>query len=259
MVVGYAGSGMPGRPSRSLDHRSKPVIGLTGRGLAASQLPNAPAALEGIDLDVFFTTYSHDVLRAGGVPVLLPIESDPADVIGVIDALVISGGADIEPSRYGATPVAETTVESRRDEFEFAMLAAAEAAGIPVLGICRGFQVINVHAGGTLRQHVPEHALWDRDPAVPTDRITTVPGTIAHALYGATHEVNSLHHQTVDRVGDGLTIGGRSLDGTVELLEHPERDVLAVQWHPEMMRLDDVDPAFVWIVGRANEARFSDA
>ena len=144
----------------------------------------------------------------------------------------------------------QTDVETARDEF--ALLTAAREAGVPILGICRGFQVVNVHAGGTLNQHVPEHARWDEDPTGHVDMITTTPETLARQLYGVSVAVNSLHHQTVADIGGGLVASGIAADGTVELLEGLDRPVLALQWHPEMMRLEQVDPSFVWLVEQAS-------
>ncbi len=233
----------------------KPVIGITGRRKFGRELAGSVASIAQLELDVHFVTYSHEVIRAGGIPIQLPMELDPADAIAVIDALLISGGADVDPSRYGATAVAETSFETQRDDFEFALLTAADEARIPVLGICRGCQVINVHAGGTLNQHVPAHARWNDDPTDHVDTVTTVAGTLGHQLYGEVLLVNSLHHQTVAEVGAGLVVAGTAADGTVELLEGTDTPVLAVQWHPEMMQLDQVDPAFVWLVEQAIEHR----
>lgn len=233
----------------------KPVIGITGRRKFAHEFVGSVPSFDGLELDVHFVTYSHEVIRAGGIPVQLPMEIDAADAVAVIDALLISGGADVQPSRYGAAAALETSFETERDAAEFALLAAAEAAGIPVLGICRGFQLINVHRGGTLNQHVPSHARWNDDPTEHVDTVTTVPGTLGHRLYGEVLPVNSLHHQTIADVGAGLVVAGTAGDGTVELLEGADSPVLAVQWHPEMMQLDQVDPAFVWLVIQANEHR----
>jgi putative glutamine amidotransferase len=233
----------------------KPVIGITGRRKFGRELAGSAASIADLELDVHFVTYSHEIIRAGGIPIQLPMELDPADAIAVIDALLISGGADVEPTRYGAPVAAETSFETQRDAFEFALLAAANEAAIPVLGICRGCQVVNVHAGGTLNQHVPSHARWNDDPTELIDTVTTVPGTLGHQLYGDTRQVNSLHHQTVAAVGAGLVISGTTADGTVELLEGIDTPVLALQWHPEMMQLDRVDPAFVWLVEQAIQHR----
>lgn len=233
----------------------KPVIGITGRRRPASEMGTATKALDGLEVDVHFVAYSHEVIRAGGIPVQLPMQSDPADVISIVDGLLISGGADIEPGRYGAEREALTNTEPTRDDFEFGLIAAAEAAALPLLGICRGFQVVNVHAGGTLHQHVQTHARWNDDPTAHADVVSVTPGTVAHELYGDSVPVNSLHHQTVDAVGAGLVVAGTAADGTVELLEGIDTPVLALQWHPEMMQLGDVDPAFVWLVERATEYR----
>jgi len=231
----------------------KPVVGITGRRKLGRDLAGSAASVADLEVDVHFVSYSHEVIRAGGIPIQLPMELDPLDAIEVIDALLISGGADVEPSRYDAAVAAETSYESQRDHFEFALLTAANEAGMPVLGICRGFQVVNVHAGGTLNQHVPSHARWNDDPVQPVDTVTTVPGTLGHDLYGPARHINSLHHQTVEQVGAGLVVAGTASDGTVELLEGVDTPVLALQWHPEMMQLDDVDPAFVWLVAQAIE------
>lgn len=233
--------------------RRKPVIGITGRRRPASEMATATRSLDGLEVDVHFVTYSHEVIRAGGIPMQLPMEIDPVDAVSVLDGLLISGGADVEPSRYGAETAPETSFEVTRDEFEFALLDAAQVAGLPVLGICRGCQLINVHAGGSLNQHVPSHGRWNDDPTEHIDTVTTVPGTRGHELYGGSRPINSLHHQTVAEVGAGLVVAGRAGDGTVEMLEGIDRPVLALQWHPEMMQLDDVDPAFEWLVERAIE------
>lgn len=239
-------------PQRS---RTKPVIGITGRRRPASEMATATRSLDGLEVDVHFVTYSHEVIRAGGIPMQLPMEIDPADAVSVLDGLLISGGADVEPSRYGAEAAPETSFEALRDEFEFALLDAAHAARVPVLGICRGCQLINVHAGGTLNQHVPSHGRWDHDPTEHFDTLTTVPGSLGFQLYGSSRPINSLHHQTVAEVGAGLVVAGSAGDGTVELLEGVDHLVLALQWHPEMMQLDQVDPAFTWLVERADEQR----
>jgi putative glutamine amidotransferase len=122
-----------------------------------------------------------------------------------------------------------------------------------VLGICRGLQVLNVATGGTLNQDVPAHSASYDDPDVPAHRVSFDEHSRLRLLYGATTEVNSLHHQTVDRLGDGLTVTGRSDDGVIEGLEIPGRDVLAVQWHPEMR--SHVEPVFEWLIKRARAAR----
>ena len=118
-----------------------------------------------------------------------------------------------------------------------------------MLGICRGLQLINVHQGGTLQQHVPEHSRYDVAPHEEVHTLTITPGTTLHALYGDTKQVNSLHHQTVGELGNGLTVTALAEDGVVEGVEMDGMPVIAVQWHPEMM--DHQDPSFTWLVQHA--------
>jgi putative glutamine amidotransferase len=106
-----------------------------------------------------------------------------------------------------------------------------------------------------LHQHVPEHARYDVPPADRVDELRVEPGTRLHDFYGPHHTVNSLHHQTVDRVADGWVVAARSTDGTVEALEWPGHDVVAVQWHPELLPTSATDPLFAWLVERAGAAR----
>jgi putative glutamine amidotransferase len=132
-----------------------------------------------------------------------------------LDGIVLTGGADVEPSRYGHDNHASDT-EPDRDEVEFTLFETALGDGLPVLGICRGLQLINVHQGGTLQQHVPEHSRYDIAPHEESHVLTITPGSTLHRLYGDTARVNSLHHQTVDAVGRGLTVTAVAEDGTVE-------------------------------------------
>ncbi len=230
-----------------------PLIGLTGRRKVGAQVAGFPANLDETAMDVFVNAYAAAVSSAGGLPVLIPLHVDAADYTGRLDGLVLVGGADIQPGLYGAE--SETDVyppEPIRDRLELGLVDVAMADGIPMLGICRGLQVLNVWAGGTLHQHVPDHACYARPPDETVDEARLVPGTRIHELYGDRRRVNSLHHQTVDRLADGWTLAGRSEhDGTVEAIELPGHDVLAVQWHPELMRSRDDDPIFRWLVERA--------
>lgn len=216
-------------------HDPAPVIGLT-----SYQQP-ARWGVWDTEAAVLPAEYVRMVVAAGGVPVLLPPHGTDAAVLDRIDGLLLSGGADVGPARYGAQPHAETKSQDWRDEHEFTLAAAAIDSGLPVLGICRGLQVINVALGGTLHQHLPEvlgHS--DYQPAPATYGEVTVscePGTIASALLGPETTAPCYHHQGVDRVAPGLRVTGRSPDGLVEILEAEPDTVpgwlLAVQWHPE--------------------------
>ena len=215
-----------------------------------------PEILHDIDLDLYLTDYSKGVLAAGGVPVWLAVEADPADYIGRLDGIVLTGGADVGPERYGAE--SETDLfppEPVRDDLELALMDLAVERSIPTLGICRGLQIMNVHGGGTLHQDVPPHSRYDIAPDSLVDSITIEPDTVLSSVYGSSREVNSLHHQTVDAVAPDYVVSARAADGVVEGLEHRSLPLVSVQWHPEMMTTRDHDPIFGWLVETAVASR----
>jgi putative glutamine amidotransferase len=231
-----------------------PLIGLTGRRKRAAQVDGFPGNLAEMQLDVYVSDYAQAVLDAGGLPVHLPQGADPLAYLDRLDAVLFSGGADIHPSRYGA--VQENTIyppERLRDQFELALLDGALERDLPVLGICRGLQLLNVATGGTLHQDVPPHARYDVPGDAEVDEVAVTPGTLLHDLYGPRRLVNSLHHQTIERLADGWIVAARSADGTIEAIELPDRDVVGVQWHPELMASRAQDPIFAWLVERAAE------
>lgn len=160
------------------------------------------------------------------------------------DGLLLTGGGDIEPSRYGQEPNGSNPPDPERDRAELALARAYLEAGKPVLGICRGHQILNVVLGGTMVQDLGEHLnLFHR--RMVEDRVHPVwaqEGSILHALYGSTFAVNSAHHQAVDVPGKGLIITARSESGVVESIELPDRPVLGVQFHPERMTCDHLRP-----------------
>ena len=192
---------------------------------------NLPAAL-------LPTGYHQLVQRAGGLAAMLPPDpaaGSAAAVVSRLDAVVISGGPDVEPVRYGAEPDPRTGPPAReRDAWELALIEAALAADVPLLGICRGHQLLNVALGGTLHQHLDAHAgapgVFERHEIKP------VPGTLLSTVLPEPLSVPTYHHQSVDRLAEGLVVGAyASGDGTVEAVELPGADgfVLGVQWHPE--------------------------
>lgn len=181
--------------------------------------------------------YPQLVQDAGGTAVLLPpgaAETAP-DLLARLDALVISGGPDVNPALYGAQPHPKTrAVAPERDLWEAALLRAALAAGLPLLGICRGMQLLNVVCGGTLVQHLPDaERHLPRAGHYGSHPIRPLPGTrLADLLPEAELDVPTSHHQAVDRLGEGLTVSALAEDGTIEAVEGPGF-VLGVQWHPE--------------------------
>jgi len=229
----------------------RPLVGLPGRRTKISEVAGMPPALGHIDADLFFSDYARAVYAAGGLPVHLPIDVDPAEWSGHLDAIVLTGGADVDPARYGA-PNTASLPEAVRDDLEFALLDHALADGTPVLGVCRGFQLINVHLGGTLHQDVPPHARFDLDPAGSIHSVAFTADSTLHALYGPNLAVNSLHHQTVDTLAPGLVATGVADDGTIEGIEPTDgRPLLAVQWHPEMM--ESGAPVFDWLIAQTRQ------
>ncbi len=228
-----------------------PLIGLPGRRKKGSQIADFPDTLGDVDVDLYMADYGRGVIEAGGLPVNLPIDVDVEAVAHHLDGVLLTGGTDIDPGRYGADPHPELLdIEPERDELELRLLGIALDREIPVLGICRGMQLVNVHLGGTLHQHVPEHARVDLPTETVVHQVTLAPESVLRELYGEHRDVNSLHHQTVDDVGDGLRVTATAADGTVEGVELGDT-LVAVQWHPEMMRSRATDPIFGWLVRRA--------
>ena len=212
-----------------------PVIGLT------TYREHAAWGVWQQHADVLPSQYAASVEATGAVPLLLPPvgQVGAADaVVARLDALVISGGADIDPARYGADPHPRTAGwREDRDLWEVALHDAAEAIGLPVLGICRGMQLMAVHAGGHLHQHTPD--VVDHDEHSPGGdefgeiEVTTVPGSRVAALVGERLTVSCHHHQSVLE-HPGYRAAAHAADGTVEAIEADDhRFWVAVQWHPE--------------------------
>lgn len=215
---------------------SRPFVALPGR---------ASDAAEGLRTEVVAagTRYATAVERAGGQPVLLPpfLDIDECAVreraqaaLSRVDALVMVGGVDIDPARYGAPRHARTSgVDTTQDSFEFALVEAAIAIELPVLAICRGMQVLNVARGGTLVQHLPDDLSRNPHRKVHHEVHLADGSFVAEAVGAIDVSGHSVHHQAVDRVGQGLRVTGRASDGVVEAIELDHGWVVGVQWHPE--------------------------
>jgi putative glutamine amidotransferase len=220
---------------------ARPVIGI------CTPLERARWAAWDLPAVLLPRSYVDAVQRAGGMALLLApdpaLAEDPDELLDRIDAIMLAGGADIDPALYGADPHPETIGSvPERDAFEVALVRRAMQRDLPLLAICRGMQVMNVACGGTLHQHLPEllhheehrRVLGSFDGADHDVRLA--PGSLAARAAGEElHVTKSHHHQGVDRVGEGLVVTGWSqLDDLPEALEVPgNRFALGVQWHPE--------------------------
>ena len=176
------------------------------------------------------------VVAAGGIPVILPVVAPEAAArqLAALDALVLAGGQDVDPTSYGRPPAAEDAwIAPDRDAHELALLAGARERGLPVLGICRGLQLANVALGGDLVEHVAGH---DR-VAHESHAVQITPGTLLHDATGCDEiAVNTLHHQTVGTLAPGLVRSAIAQDGVPEAAEATDGPwLVAVQWHPELM------------------------
>ncbi|MGH7632957.1 MAG: gamma-glutamyl-gamma-aminobutyrate hydrolase family protein [Gemmatimonadaceae bacterium] len=198
------------------------------------------------------TTYTAAVERAGGIPLVIPPvarAAEAARLVGLVDALLLTGGEDVDPARYGEAPHATVSdINAVRDETEIALVQAARASGTPTLAICRGIQLLNVAFGGSLVQDIPGdgHSAAAHHPDAPRTRrvheVIIQPGSRLAATLGATRmQVNSIHHQAPGRVAADLAVSARAPDDIIEGLEWPGTDwwAIGVQWHPE--ELDGAD------------------
>ncbi len=216
---------------------SRPIIGVT----LDSEEPGGYSKLPWYALR---QNYSEAVVRAGGLPVLLPHEpGQVAAYLEEIDGLIVTGGAfDVDPSLFGAEERHPTVkLKARRTDFEWKITEGAVARDLAVFGICGGQQLLNVVLGGTLIQHIPDElpaALAHEQPNPRTEPghvVRVVPGTLLHRICGTDElAVNSAHHQAAKATGPGVLVNARAEDGVIEGIEDPRRRFcIGVQWHPE--------------------------
>lgn len=223
----------------------RPIIGITARP------QNVPSAENEILSYLVTHTYSDSILRGGGIPILiLPVENSLVDtVLDRVEGILFTGGGDIAPERYGAErDEAVWMVDDERDEFELALVRKAYERKMPVMAICRGNQIVNVAFGGTLIQDLPSHAgahghdIVGEGAYEPHAEALIEDGSrLAEVIGGGLHGINSIHHQAVEHLGDGLRVVASAPDGTVEAIEHADSEwpLISVQWHPEYLGVRD--------------------
>ena len=240
---------------------NKPIIGIT----ADHEDPKPEARREGKPGSYFLRqNYSDAVVKAGGVPLVLPHEPELAEaILERIDGLIVTGGDfDIDPAMFGATTRHQSVkIKGRRTEFEAVAAKMALERDMPVLGICGGQQLLNVILGGTLYQHIPdevEGALEheQKNPRnEPGHDVTVTPGTLLHRITGKdVLPVNSAHHQAAKTVGPGVTVNAKAKDGVIEGIEDSRyKFCLGVQWHPEFQITSGDEKIFSAFIAAAKE------
>lgn len=219
----------------------KPIIGISG-----SRIINNSGALPGYYRSYVNEDYIDAVIQNGGVPYIIPFNDDPtvtAEQIANVDGLILSGGHDVDPRFYGEESQQKIgMIWPERDQFDMRLLTGAEEKHLPVLGICRGAQLINVAHGGSLYQDLSyrqERTLKHNQGHTPTLATQTVDlssGSYLAKLFGENEiSVNSFHHQIIKNLGRDLIISAQAKDGVVEAFENDDASIIGVQWHPEML------------------------
>lgn len=218
---------------------ARPIIGIA---------PNYALKQKRGDRYVLDANYVKLIRESGGQPMILPLVEtleEARETVGRLDGLLLSGGSDLDPARYGqGVRRTDQLGAPARNASDLLLARAAQERGTPTLGVCLGVQVMNVEFGGTLLQHLPEdvpgslkHEEEDEERETPEHSVTVEPGTLlARILGAATAVVNSFHHQSVAKVAPGFRVAAKSEDGVIEAIERPDLPFyVGVQWHPERM------------------------
>lgn len=222
---------------------AKPVIGIT---------PNVRPTRTRGDGHFVLSTYVSMIASSGAIPLIVPIvktREEAREVLDRVDALLLTGGGDIDPESYGQTARRPELVAPRdRVESDLAYARAAKEAAKPTLGVCLGIQIMNVAYGGTLFQHIEEDLPGagehedDDNGVAPEHSIAIEPGTLLRSIAGSDHAtVNSYHHQSLAQVAPGFRLAARAQDGVIEAIERTDLPFyIGVQWHPERMAGSDL-------------------
>ncbi|MDV6275539.1 gamma-glutamyl-gamma-aminobutyrate hydrolase family protein [Rhodococcus erythropolis] len=233
----------------SAERARRPLIGVTGRRSSAGRLTVEPRYRH-LEFDMHYSDFPTRLSAEGAIVVQIPYEASGIDLIERLDGIVISGGQDVHPETLGidAAPT-DPDCDLRRDAHEIELISGAVELDTPLLGVCRGMQMLNVALGGTLVPDLAtigiDHRSPGQDIADETHPVRTATDSTVFEIYGAHVEVNSLHHQAVDRLGPHLNACGWAPDGVVEAVEMSGRPIVGIQWHPEWRRKD---PVFAWLV-----------
>nr|WP_218680920.1 gamma-glutamyl-gamma-aminobutyrate hydrolase family protein [Rhodococcus qingshengii] len=243
-------------PSRST---FRPLIGITGTRIPGTEIRSLEERYQHHRINMYVSDFSRCVSNAGGLPIELPYESGSDALVDRIDGLIITGGQDVEAARWGGDPTSAVgPIDSERDSYEVALIEAATQRGIPVLGVCRGMQLLNVVFGGTLIPDVDavdiDHSARNQQTFEVVHDVSVTAGSLAHSIFGERTSVNSLHHQAVAIAGRGIEVTGVAADGTAEIIEIPGSPTLGVQWHPEW--LPRGNQPFRWVVNAAVDQVF---
>lgn len=246
----------------------KPLIGITA-GIAWE---NQRDGFQGYRRHYLSVDYTEAIIKSGGIPVILPVMQDwdtIRQMVGRLDGLLLSGGSDISPIIFGEEPkqkLGMTFID--RDRCEVKILDAAVERKLPILGICRGFQLLNCYFGGTVYQDISyareRHLKHDFSslPGNPAHTIEMAEGSLIRSLLGENNLVNSHHHQVLNHIAEGFRVTAWAKDGVAEAIEWvdpADQFLLGIQFHPEMMRNDypEVAPIFNKLIEEAEKFRIS--